>query len=162
MYRPAVALATAVLLAAALIAVPRARGAAAPTTLTIAVGIDADTLDPEGQTTTTVANMVDYMFDALVWYNDERSGVEPGQAQYTKIVPQLAAGWTASPDGRTYTFRLRHGAVSGRHRVQRAGGEVQRRSAGSTPKSGIPAATTGTRSIPARSRRLTRTPSSSI
>lgn len=83
--------------------------AAAPTTLKIAVGIDADTLDPEGQTTTTVSNMVDYIFDALVWYNDERSGVKPGEPQYTKIVPQLATAWAISRDGLTYTFKLRRG-----------------------------------------------------
>ncbi|HXF83054.1 MAG TPA: hypothetical protein VNN19_09915, partial [bacterium] len=33
---------------------------AVPRQLRIAVGIDADTLDPAGQTTTTVTNMIDY------------------------------------------------------------------------------------------------------
>ena len=83
--------------------------AAAPTTLTMALGIDEDTLDPEGQTTATVSNVVDYMYDPLVWYNDERSGVAPGQPQYTKITPQLATSWTVGPDGRTFTFKLRQG-----------------------------------------------------
>src|SRR5271167_1370645 len=83
--------------------------AAAPTTLTLALGIDEDTLDPEGQTTATVSNVVDYMYDPLVWYNDERSGVAPGQPQYTKLTPQLASSWTVSPDGRTFTFKLRQG-----------------------------------------------------
>jgi len=81
--------------------------AAAPATLTMAIGIDADTLDPAGQTTATVSNIVDYMYDPLVWYSDERSGVAAGQPQYTKIVPQLVSAWTVSPDGRTFTFKLR-------------------------------------------------------
>ena len=73
----------------------------------MAIGIDADTLDPAGQTTATVSNIVDHMYDPLVWYNDERSGVAAGQPQYTKIVPQLVSAWTVSPDGRTFTFKLR-------------------------------------------------------
>src|SRR5437868_4000354 len=32
----------------------------------IAIGIDLDVLDPEGQTTTTVANVVDYITEGLV------------------------------------------------------------------------------------------------
>src|SRR6516225_6142970 len=107
--RPAVALLVACVLALVLLVTPRGGFAAAPAALTIAVGIDADTLDPEGQTTTTISNIVDYMFDSLVWPNDERSGVQPGQPQYTKLTPQLATSWTVSPDGLTYTFKLRQG-----------------------------------------------------
>ena len=107
--RPTVALLVTCLVALTFLTIPRGGQAAAPTNLTIAVGVDADTLDPAGQTTTTVANMVDYMFDSLLWPNDERSGVQSGQPQYTKLVPQLATSWTVSPDGRTYTFKLRQG-----------------------------------------------------
>ncbi len=107
--RPIVACVIACVLAAPLAGIPRSGLAAAPTTVTIAIGIDADTLDPESQTTTTIANIGDYMFESLVWYNDERSGVQPGQPQYTKVVPALATSWTVSKDGLTYTFKLRQG-----------------------------------------------------
>jgi peptide/nickel transport system substrate-binding protein len=105
----AVILALACVVGFTLIGTPQGGQAAAPTSIKIAVGIDADTLDPEGQTTTTVANMVDYMFDSLVWPDDERSGIQPGQPQYTKLVPMLATSWTVSKDGLTYTFKLRQG-----------------------------------------------------
>src|SRR3989449_6551857 len=72
-----------------------------PKTLRIAVGIDADTLDPAGQTTTTVANMVDYVYETLV-----RADYAAG-----KVAPQLATSWTVSRDGLTYLFRLRQGVT---------------------------------------------------
>lgn len=106
--RPPLAVALVCVVGCALAGVPLKGLAAAPTSITIAVGIDADTLDPEGQTTTTVANMQDYMFDSLLWPDDERSGVQPGQPQFTKLTPQLATSWTVSGDGLTYTFKLRH------------------------------------------------------
>src|SRR5437867_9318414 len=93
-----------VLLAASvLVAVPGAAVQAQPPpkTLHIAVGIDADTLDPAGQTTTTVANMVDYIYETLL---------RPDYAGGT-VAPQLATSWTVRRDGRMYTFRLRRGAT---------------------------------------------------
>lgn len=80
-------------------AMPAAVQAGPARTFSIAVGIDADTLDPAGQTTTTVANMVDYMFETLVAM-DWESG---------EVVPRLATSWEVSPDGLAYTFRLRQG-----------------------------------------------------
>jgi peptide/nickel transport system substrate-binding protein len=71
----------------------------APKQLRIAVGIDADTLDPAGQTTTTVSNIIDYFFERLV---DTES--TPGE-----VKPALAAKWDVSRDGLTYTFTLRPG-----------------------------------------------------
>ena len=38
-------------------------------TFSIAVGIDPDTFDPAGQTTTTVQNMVDYVVETLVVFD---------------------------------------------------------------------------------------------
>lgn len=67
-------------------------------TFRIALGVDPDTLEPAGQTTTTVQNMVDYMVESLV-------KLEPDG----KISPSLAERWEVSQDGKTYTFTLRKG-----------------------------------------------------
>lgn len=76
---------------------------AAPRQLRIAVGIDADTLDPISQTTTTVINMVDYIYEPLV---DAEYVERPGE-----IVPKLATRWQISRDGLQYTFTLRSGVT---------------------------------------------------
>ncbi|MGQ0571642.1 MAG: ABC transporter substrate-binding protein [Armatimonadota bacterium] len=76
---------------------------AVPRQLRIAVGIDADTLDPASQTTTTVINMIDYIYEPLI------------QAEYVEkpgeIKPALAEKWQVSRDGLTYTFNLRRGVA---------------------------------------------------
>ncbi len=73
---------------------------AAVPTLRIAVDVDPDTLDPAGQTTTTVQNIVDFMVEPLVRLRPD------GTAG-----PGLAEKWERSPDGRSYTFALRRGVV---------------------------------------------------
>jgi peptide/nickel transport system substrate-binding protein len=72
--------------------------AAAPTNFRIAIGVDMDTLDPAGQTTTTVSNVVDYAAETLVTID------EKGETQ-----PLLAKSWDVSKDGLTYTFTLQQG-----------------------------------------------------
>lgn len=67
-------------------------------TLTTAIGIDADTLDPAAQTTTTVSQMVRMMAEPLVDVD-----------QKGNTVPLLATKWQASSDGLSYTFTLRQG-----------------------------------------------------
>ena len=64
----------------------------------IVIGIEPDTLDPAGQTTTTVANMVDYAVETLVKI-DKDGNLQPG----------LAESWEESPDGKSITFKLREG-----------------------------------------------------
>ena len=64
-------------------------------TFTIAVGIDPDTLDPAGQTTTTVQNMVDYVVETLVTVKD---GTVSGK---------LADTFATSADGLTVTLGLK-------------------------------------------------------
>lgn len=69
-------------------------------TFRIAIGIDPDTLDPVGTTTTTAGNVVDYVAETL-------TRLEPSG----KVVPHLAESWTTSPNGREYTFKLRQGVT---------------------------------------------------
>lgn len=68
-------------------------------TLTIAIGIDPDTLDPAAQTTTTASQVVDMMVERL--YTLDSNGATQ---------PQLASAMpTTSSDGLTYTIPLRTG-----------------------------------------------------
>ncbi len=68
------------------------------TTLRVGVGIDVASLDPIAQTNTTVANMLSYIVETLVTFD-----------QNGKIVPLLAKSWTTSEDGLTWTFTLQAG-----------------------------------------------------
>src|SRR5438309_2166607 len=61
----------------------------------IGIDVDPDTLDPAGQTNTTVESIVDYMVEGLVRMQADG-----------KIVPGLAKRWDVSADGRVYTFEL--------------------------------------------------------
>jgi peptide/nickel transport system substrate-binding protein len=69
-------------------------------TFSIAVGIDPDTFDPAGQTTTTVQNMVDYMVETLVSVDDEGT-----------VGPRLAETFETSEDGLTVTLGLVEGVT---------------------------------------------------
>ena len=69
-------------------------------TFSIAVGIDPDTFDPAGQTTTTVQNMVDYVVETLVVFDAEG-----------ELVGKLAESFETSEDGRTVTLQLVEGVT---------------------------------------------------
>ena len=81
-------------------AAPAQQAGAAPSTATFraAIGVDPDTLEPAGQTTTTVQNIVDYVVEPLAVLQPDG-----------KVAPGLAEKWEQSPDGKTYTFTLRKG-----------------------------------------------------
>src|SRR5262252_5428210 len=66
--------------------------------LTVAIGVDADTLDPMRQTTTSVSNMVTMVVESLAVV--DQSG---------KVQPSLATAWQESADAMTWTFTLRTG-----------------------------------------------------
>jgi peptide/nickel transport system substrate-binding protein len=67
-------------------------------TLTVAIGIDPDTMDPMRQTTTTVQNIVQMMVETLVKVDTDG-----------KVQPLLATSWQTSSDGMSWTFTLRSG-----------------------------------------------------
>jgi len=66
--------------------------------LTIGIGIDADTLNPQEQTTTLLQNMCDLIFDNLFFQDPEGN-----------LHPRLAARYETASDGLTLTLHLRKG-----------------------------------------------------
>lgn len=66
--------------------------------LKIGIGVDADTLNPQEQTTTLFQNMCDLIYGSF-FYQDPTG----------KLHPRLTSGYKVSPDGLTYTLSLRKG-----------------------------------------------------
>lgn len=75
--------------------------AQAPRTLVIAIGADQTGLDPQTVENNESGFVMSTIFDGIVNYKPGSSLVGPG----------LAESWTISPDGRVYTFKLRHGVT---------------------------------------------------
>jgi peptide/nickel transport system substrate-binding protein len=69
-----------------------------PSVLTVAIGVDPDTLDPMRQTTTTVSNVVQMVVESL-----GRVGADG------KVQPNLATSWQEAPDALSWVFTLRTG-----------------------------------------------------
>jgi peptide/nickel transport system substrate-binding protein len=87
-------------MAAALVALPMAAGAQ-----TLRVGLiaqDMGTTDPHRASATQDKAPLSWAYDGLVRF-------PPGSADPAKLEPDLAESFTRSPDGLTYTFRLRPG-----------------------------------------------------
>ena len=66
--------------------------------LRIAVGIDADTLDPHAQTTTLISNIMSFITEPLFYYNEKG-----------ELIPYLAESYTVSSDGLKVTVVLKKG-----------------------------------------------------
>jgi len=62
-------------------------------------GGDSVGLDPAYETDGNSFMICDNIYEALVFYADESTALEPG----------LAKSWKISKDGKTYTFQLRKG-----------------------------------------------------
>src|SRR5207237_8846333 len=77
-----------------------AKGVSQTSMLTVAIGVDPDTLDPMRQTTTTVSNVVQMAVESL-----GRVGPDG------KIQPNLATAWEEAPDALSWTFTLRPGVT---------------------------------------------------
>jgi peptide/nickel transport system substrate-binding protein len=66
--------------------------------LIIGIGIDADTLNPQEQTTTLMQNMCDLIYGSCLYQDPEG-----------KLHPRLVTKYEVSKDGLTYTLHLRKG-----------------------------------------------------
>ncbi len=66
--------------------------------LTVARGVDADSLDPDKTSTTQSLQMTNLIFDTMLTMDKDGS-----------IHPGLASEWTVSEDGKTYSFTIRDG-----------------------------------------------------
>jgi peptide/nickel transport system substrate-binding protein len=71
--------------------------AQAPSTLTIVREVDADRYDPARSTARAASEILFMLGDTLVSLDFDMKTIRPG----------LATSWTVSPDGKTYTFKLR-------------------------------------------------------
>jgi peptide/nickel transport system substrate-binding protein len=61
---------------------------------------EPETFDPALDYETAGGEVVQSVYDTLVWYNREKAD---------EFVPNLATEWTVSDDGMTYTFNIRQG-----------------------------------------------------
>lgn len=82
----------------AVVASPTAATGGGGKVLRVGIGIDADTLDPAGQTTTTISNIVRFFAEPLFLVDSDGS-----------LKPLLAESYEVSSDSRNYTVRLRSG-----------------------------------------------------
>ncbi len=71
-----------------------------PTTLVIASFGGPETLDPALAYETAGGEIIQNVYETLVFYDGEATD---------KFVPQLAESWEVSPDGTVYTFKIRSG-----------------------------------------------------
>src|SRR5438876_3797243 len=68
--------------------------------LLAAIGADAPSLDPHQESTFATLQMVAPLYSTLIQ-------IDP--LSYPKIIGDAASEWTISPDGLTYTFKIRQG-----------------------------------------------------
>jgi peptide/nickel transport system substrate-binding protein len=90
-----------VLATATLAALACAMPAAAQKTVTLVREVDTDRYDPHRSTARSTAEVLFMIGDTLVALDYDLKGIKPG----------LAASWTISEDGLTYTFKLRDGVA---------------------------------------------------
>jgi ABC-type transport system substrate-binding protein len=86
------------LLAAAAFGTGLGLSAAGAEDLVVARAVDADSLDPDKSSTTQSLQMTNLIFDTMLTMDKDGS-----------IHPGLASEWSASEDGKTYSFTIRDG-----------------------------------------------------
>ncbi len=75
--------------------------AQSPQTLVIAIGADQVGMDPQTNLDAESGYVTTTLFDGIVNYTEGTATPGPG----------LAESWTVSPDGKVYTFKIRHGVT---------------------------------------------------
>ncbi len=80
--------------------ISKAAGSKDPMTFTNATTGDVDTLDPALSYDTASGEVIQNVYETLVFYDGEATD---------KFVPQLAESWTVSDDGTVWTFTMRDG-----------------------------------------------------
>lgn len=80
--------------------ISKAEGASNPDTLTVVNGGDALTMDPLASYDTASGEVVQNVYETLVFYDGDA---------VDKFVPSLAEAYEVSEDGKTYTFTIRKG-----------------------------------------------------
>ncbi len=73
-----------------------------PTTMVVVTTGDADTFDPALAYDTASGEILQNVYETLVFYDGEATD---------KFVPQLAESWTVSEDGTVWTFTIRQGVT---------------------------------------------------
>src|SRR3954471_7087579 len=68
-------------------------------TLTIGQDFGPNSFDPHKNTAWASTNINESIYEGLLQWNDKE----------TELIPDLATSWTVSPDGLTYTFKIRKG-----------------------------------------------------
>lgn len=71
-----------------------------PTSIVVATSGDTDTLDPALAYDTASGEIIQNVYETLVFYDGDKP---------SEFVPQLAESWEISDDGTVYTFKIRQG-----------------------------------------------------
>jgi oligopeptide transport system substrate-binding protein len=101
MYRTLLGIVGAIVLALVVAILTYGASADAPASFVFVNGTEPKTLDPQTMTGQPEGRIADALFEGLT-YRDPKSLLP---------MPGLATEWTISPDGRTYRFRIREGAL---------------------------------------------------
>ena len=74
---------------------------------------EPETVDPAWLYDTASAELVQNVYDALIFFPVDRSAIREEQGIVPELledwIPRLATDWSVSPDGKTYTFKMRGG-----------------------------------------------------
>ena len=71
--------------------------------------LDPETVDPVWAYDSASCELIFNVYEPLIFYAVNRSASPAQAGKVDQFVPYLATNWTISPDGKTYTFKIREG-----------------------------------------------------